>query len=360
MIQHVKDLLTGFAIGTANIIPGVSGGTFLLIFGIYERVISALNNLKANVLKELLTGLLQTIKNVHSKDQRTQFVSLLTKYEILFLVKLMAGAGIAILSLSSLIKMLLHSYQTQTYGLFFGLILVSLLVPFKLFKKIKPIHILPFVVGTIATVAVATGVNPAEKLAVKSGYYEEKLTIEESEIESNRSLGYNGTYSPTELIMAGVAGAVAISAMVLPGISGSLVLILLGQYGAVLTAISGAKSFQLDSFVFLGIFSIGMGAGLLLFVKLVNFIFAKFHDGTVATLTGLIAGSLYALWPFKDSVTMSYYGKVNDEVQYITDAVVFTNQNILPSMSGETVITAVMIIIGIIIMIPFVRHEKGD
>ncbi len=358
MIQHVKDLLTGFAIGTANIIPGVSGGTFLLIFGIYERVISALNSLNGTVIKEIIGSLFSTIKSISSQKQRQEFTQLLDKYEILFLSKLVLGAMVAIVTLSSLIKMLLHLHQTPTFGLFFGLILVSLIVPFKLFKKLKPIHILPFIIGTLATIGVATGVNPADKLEVKSQYYETKLEKSEVETSSESSFGYNGTYSPTELAMAGVAGAIAISAMVLPGISGSLVLILLGQYGAVLTAISGAKSFQLDSFIFLGIFSVGMGLGLLLFVRLVNFIFAKFHDGTVATLAGLIAGSLYALWPFKDSVIMNYYGKVDGEVQYISDAVVYTNQNILPSLTGETTITVVMIIVGIVIMVPFIKHEK--
>ncbi len=358
MIQHVKDILTGFAIGTANIIPGVSGGTFLLIFGIYERVISALNNLNGSVIKEIISSLLKTIKSISSKEQRSEFSKILEKYEILFLSKLVAGAVLAILALSSVIKMLLHSHQTPTFGLFFGLILVSLIVPFKLFKKIKPIHIIPFIFGTLATIGVATGVNPADKLEVKSHYYEAKLLTNEDTNVNESKFGYKGTYSPTELIMAGVAGAIAISAMVLPGISGSLVLILLGQYGAVLTAISGAKSFQLDSFIFLGIFSIGMGIGLLLFVRLVNFIFSKFHDGTVATLAGLIAGSLYALWPFKNSVIMSYYGKVNGEIQYVSDAAVYTNQNIIPSLTSETMITLAMIVVGIIIMIPFIKHEK--
>ncbi len=361
MKNHIKELLTGFAIGTANIIPGVSGGTFLLIFGIYERVITALNGFSKTVIVEILNSTISLLKSPSSKDQRAKTNTILKQYEVPFLIKLMIGAGAAIVGLSSAIKLLLLNYQTPTYGLFFGLILVSIIVPFKLFKKKKLIHILPFLVGTAITIFVASGVDPVEKIQKKSDHYKLRIESEkivEGSVEKPKAFKYSGVYSGKEYIMAGVAGAIAISAMVLPGISGSLVLILLGQYFSVLTAISGAKSLGLDYFLFLGALSIGMAVGLLLFVKLVNYVFDKFHDGTVATLTGLITGSLVALWPFKESVSIDYYGKVNGAITFIENGMIHTNKNILPQFSGETAITCVMIIVGIIVMIPFIKHEK--
>ncbi len=358
MKQHLKDLLTGFAIGTANIIPGVSGGTFLLIFGIYERVISALNSLNGSSIKEILGSIGSLMKNAKSQEHRTATATLLSKYEIPFLVKLVSGALVAIVALSSLIKMLLLNYQTPTYGLFFGLILVSIIVPFKLFKKKKLFHIIPFIVGAIITISIANGVDPVEKVKQKSVIYQERISKDEVQTTESKAFSFSGVYSPKEYIYAGVAGAIAISAMVLPGISGSLVLILLGQYFIVLTAISGAKSLVLDHFLYLGALSLGMAVGLLLFVRLVNFVFDKFHDGTVAVLTGLIAGSLVALWPFKVVEHLDYYGKVNGVITFIKDGAVYTNINALPSMSGETVITFVMVIIGIAVMVPFIKHEK--
>lgn len=354
MKQHVKDLFTGFAIGTANIIPGVSGGTFLLIFGIYERVISALNGLNKNSILEIFKSFISLIK-APSKENRSAAVALLQKYEIIFLIKLMAGAAGAIITLSSLLKMLLHSHQTPTYGLFFGLILASVVVPFKLFKKIKPLHLLPFIAGALVTIAIANQVDPVEKIQQKSEHYRIRYEAQESNSGSSET---GKTYTAGEYLMAGVAGAVAISAMVLPGISGSLVLILLGQYFAVLTAISGAKSLEIEHLLFLGALSIGMAAGLLIFVRLVNFVFHKFHDGTMAFLTGLIAGSLFALWPFKASTVISYYGKVDDRITYLENVSVFTNQNILPGMSGETGLTILLVFVGIGIMIPMLKHEK--
>lgn len=354
MKNHVKDLLIGYAIGTANIIPGVSGGTFLLIFGIYERVIAALNSLNKDSIITLLKAKLAFLKEPGNTDSRKAFFDLLKKHDILFLGKLLIGAGIALVTLSSLLELLLENYQTPTYGLFFGLILVSLLVPLKLFKNRKVLHVLPFILGVIVTAYIALQVDPVEKLKQKSTIYEQRLHAE----QNGTAVETEGTYTVKEYTMAAVSGAVAISAMVLPGISGSLVLILLGQYFIVLTAINGAKTLGFDHFIFLGAMAGGMVIGLLLFVRLVNFVFAKFHDGTMAFLTGLIGGSLFALWPFKGTTILSYYDKVDDKITFIKDAAVFTNENILPSINGEFAVTVITILIGIGVMVPFLKHEK--
>ena len=354
MNSIIKELLTGFAIGTANIIPGVSGGTFLLIFGIYEKVVDALSKLNKDSIIEIITA----IFTLFSNDKRADAIKVLNEYEIPFLFRLLVGAIGAILSLSTLIKYLLTNHHTPTYGFFFGLILVSVSVPFKLFKM-KPIHLLPLLVGVVFTVSISNLEDPVGKIEEKSVHYEQRQN-ELHQNESNRKfLKFNKTYSVKDYILVAFTGAIAISAMVLPGISGSLMLILLGQYFAVLTAISQLKSLEIDSILFLTAFSLGMGIGLLLFVKLVDWVFKKFHDGTMAFLTGLIIGSLWAIWPFKESVRLTYFAKVNGVVEHIENGLVYTNTNIIPKViDGEVILTIITIIVGIVVMIPFIKSEK--
>ena len=118
------------------------------------------------------------------------------------------------------------------------------------------------------------------------------------------ALAWSGRYRLNDYLYIGLCGAVAVSAMVLPGISGSLVLILMGAYFDVISAITGLSALGLDSLVFLGAFAMGMGLGGLLFARLVSYVFDRYYNATMGFLTGLMAGSLYALWPFKQAVVM--------------------------------------------------------
>lgn len=368
--ESAKEVGAGYAIGAANIIPGVSGGTFLLIFGLYEKVISILNGLGGSEGKKLLLELFTVLKSPFNKEVRTTFFSLLSEKGIFFLAKLGLGAGTALVTLAALMEYLLEHQHCFTYALFFGLISASVFVPLRLMKKASFVHILPFILGTLVTVFVSMNVNPIDKILEKSRQYKEKiaLTAESNTPDQDITAGtetkrfaFTGKYSLGEYLYAALAGAIAISAMVLPGLSGSLVLLVMQMYGKILTAINGFRATQqLDHFLFLGVFSIGMGLGILIFVKLVDYVFAKFHDGTMAFLTGLILGSLYALWPFKAVVSVKdIYLEVGDEYQYFAEKTFFSNENILPQSSSEGLIASLFIVLGIVIMIPFLKKEKA-
>jgi len=145
--------------------------------------------------------------------------------------------------------------------------------------------------------------------------------------------------------------------MILPGISGSLVLILMGQYYEVISAVSGLKSLQLDYVLFLGLFAAGMLVGLLLFAKLVNFVFRRFYNGTMALLIGLMAGSLYALWPFKQTVVMDQYVRGSGGIALIENAVVHTNINILPQSAAALITALVLCCAGAGVMLVLSKYE---
>ncbi len=138
--------------------------------------------------------------------------------------------------------------------------------------------------------------------------------------------------------------------MVLPGISGSLVLILAGEYYTVVKAFSGLKDLQTEHMAYLFFLGIGIIVGLLLFARLVEYIFRRFHDQTIAFLCGLIAGSLYALWPFKEAVVFDKYVRTDGAITVVNDAVVYTNNNILPKDPSEFLFSMVFCVLGIAAM----------
>ncbi|MBD3422540.1 MAG: DUF368 domain-containing protein [Chitinivibrionales bacterium] len=361
VIALVKDVVVGFFIGLANIIPGVSGGTFLLIFGIYERVIAAVNNFKPAKIKSGLGQLLKAMTAHEKKPHWHAFVTFLSDVDALFLGRLLVGAAIAIVGLSSLMKWLLLNQFTNTYALFFGLILVSIVIPFKMLTEKKMRDFLFFLIGAALTVYVTVSVNPYDKAKAKSDHYQARYEAQQNEGAGDsgtaQKFSYIGKYTGKEFIYGGGAGALAVSAMVLPGISGSLVLILLGQYFEVISAISGMKTLYLDYFLFLGIFGVGMAAGLVLFAKLVNFVFKKFFNQTMAFLIGLMAGSLYTLWPFKQSILMNQYAKSHGTIILNKGVGVYTNVNQLPESMGQFSTAFICFVIGAGIMAFFARKE---
>jgi putative membrane protein len=158
-------------------------------------------------------------------------------------------------------------------------------------------------------------------------------------------------------MVAALAGAIAISAMVLPGISGSLVLILLGQYYEIISAISALRAPTIDIVLLLAAFGIGMAAGLPLFARLVGFVLQRFHDQTMAFLTGLMVGSLYALWPFKRTEVLDLYARVGERITLVRDTLVHTNRNALPGGLTEALLAALFCLAGIGCMAFFVRRE---
>ena len=357
----IKELLIGFCLGTANIIPGVSGGTFLLIFKIYDRVFFSLNHINKTSTVQIIkyiTALIFFTKKVQTVKELGDF---LRKNDFLFLLKLMAGAGVAIILLSSLMKYLIVYQFSVTYAFFFGLILISIIIPVKMLTD-KKIHLILFVMaGAVATIYVAVAVNPYEKVKLKSDTYESQYLDHKADTRGKtdiRTVSFTGRYTPDEYLYAMVCGAIAVSAMVLPGISGSLVLILMGEYFEVVSAISGLSTLNLDSIAFLGCFAIGIIFGGILFARVFTFILHRYYNTTMAFLIGLMTGSLYALWPFKKSVVMAVQYIKKDGIISIAENVrIYTNINELPQPGPQLYLSLISFVLGCIIMFFFVGKE---
>ena len=361
-LSLIQELLMGFCLGTANIIPGVSGGTFLLIFKIYERVFAILNNInKANILSAL-SYIIKIVFKPHKSGSINSFVKFLQKNDFIFLFKLIAGAVIAILCLSSLMKYLIVYQFCATYSLFFGLILISIIIPVKMVENKKASLILFAVIGAVATIYVSYAVNPYDKVKKKSQHYQARHLQADPNItkerQTNKIFSFTGKYTLNEYSYALLCGAVAISAMVLPGISGSLVLILMGEYFAIVSAISGLGTLNMDNLVFLGCFTLGIVFGGLVFARLVNMLLKRFYNPTMAFLAGLMAGSLYALWPFKKSIIMAQqYIKQDHVISIVENVRVYTNINELPQPGPQLYISGIFFITGCIIMLFFIKKE---
>jgi len=258
-LTHALTFLKGMLVGIANIIPGVSGGTFALILGIYERLLKSIAGFGIRSVK-LLFGL---ITHPGNKESRTAFGQEMKRTDASWLLLLMLGAAVAILASSRLIAMLLDEHRAPTLAFFIGLIVPSILVPYGLLNRKGIKEALSCLIAAAALICLTIFFKPAA----------------------------GGTGN---LITLFIAGAIAISAMILPGVSGSFILMVLGEYRSVLDAINNMDILKL------AVFGAGCVVGILAFVRLLNYLLKKFQSVTMAFLIGLILGSLWVLWPFKE------------------------------------------------------------
>jgi putative membrane protein len=360
-MNNIKDLLMGVCLGAANIIPGVSGGTFLLIFNIYARVFSIINRIRRPLLWQAAGLAGRWLRHPLQKHTFGAVTFFCRENDFVFLFKLIVGALIAVVALSTVMTYLLTHWFSLTYAFFFGLILVSILVPIRLIPRFK-LYLLGFAcLGAALTVLVYVQVNPYDRMKHKSDFYQ---TIYENRIQAQTDTPDNEAALPAlpaagaEYLYAALCGAVSISAMVLPGISGSLVLILMGAYYDVLSAISALPFFRLEAILYLGCFGLGILAGGLLFARVISFVLRRFYDATMAFLLGLMLGSLWALWPFKQvAVLETQYVRENSIVTRLEDVVVYTNVNVVPAMGGQVGWAVVLFLAGCGIMYGFVRVQ---
>ena len=329
-MNALRLFVNGFLIGLANIIPGMSGGTLALVLGIYERLISALRNIGTSTVKRIL-GIF-TFK-------RTAFLSFqdeLRRIDFVFLLILGIGAVVAVLVSTNLIDFLFKSHHDATFGFFFGLVLTSIIIPLRMLKGFSWREFLISVVAVVLLVFIEeykkTGANTAS--VVGDGL----------EISIINIALYFG------------CGALAISAMILPGVSGSFLLLAFGVYFRLISVI---KEF-LDSIpsifngeidpnfftnlLILFFFALGCLFGLLVFTRLLNFLLDRFRNLTIAFLLGLMLGSLYGLWPFRRYVMIG-------EKRYDTD-------HILPNFDMNLVITLCVFLVGCVIIYVFSRLDK--
>ncbi|ROS01022.1 putative membrane protein [Sinobacterium caligoides] len=250
MKHYIGLFLRGMAMGAADVVPGVSGGTIAFITGIYSTLLQSLSRFGLSLISVFKNdGLVAASRHVNAS----------------FLLPLFAGITLSILSLARVITYLLESEPLLVWSFFFGLILASSLFVLRQITRWSPSVIVLLLVGVLLALIVAQ-LRPVEVVA---GY------------------GY--------LFMA---GSIAICAMILPGISGSFILLLLGVYAQVLEAV------RILDFSSIAAFGTGCIVGLLSFVKLLNWLLEHYYQRVLALLSGFIAGSLYMVWPWKEVVQM--------------------------------------------------------
>jgi putative membrane protein len=260
--------IRGLAMGAADVVPGVSGGTVAFITGIYEELLTSIKSVNLTALKLLFKqGPGAAWQHINGN----------------FLLVLALGILTSIFSLAKIISGLLEQQPLLVWSFFFGLILASSVHMARQLKVWNLQAIMAVLLGIIVAWMVAL-LKPAEL--------------------------------PPLPLLVFLSGAIAICAMILPGISGSFILLLLGMYAHILSAVK-----QLD-LALLVCFAAGCGVGLLSFANLLSWLFKRFHDLTLSLLTGFLIGSLYLVWPWKH--TLSYYQNSKGEQMALV------RENVLP------------------------------
>lgn len=278
--------LKGIAMGAANVIPGVSGGTIALITGIFEELINSIKSFNLTAIKLLFTGKIK------------EFIQ---HINLGFLIAVFLGVGISIISLAKLLDYLFINHPVFIWSFFFGLILASIYSVANTISKITISVIFTFIIGgAIATTI--TFLTPATE---------------------------NG-----EMWYLFICGIIAACSMILPGLSGSFILILLGNYQLVM--IDAVNKLDIKT---LAPVVIGAGIGLLGFSHVLAWVFKKFKDQTISLLSGFILGSLPILWPWKKEITEMFDNKVK---------VVGYNWLLPSEFNFEVIVALGLMIIGII------------
>jgi putative membrane protein len=292
MSRKVKDYivigLKGMAMGAADVVPGVSGGTIAFISGIYEELLGSISNVNFDLFK--------TLKN-------EGFNAAWKQLNGSFLLSLFLGIFISIFSLAQAIKYLLENEPILLWSFFFGLVLASVIYIAKQISKWNSISVLILI------------------LAAFLAYY---ITTLSPLVSEN-----------TSLLFMFLSGAIAICAMILPGISGAFIMVLLGAYKPILSAVSD-RDYKTVTAVFLGAI-----VGLLSFSKVLKWLFANYKNYTLAVLTGFITGSLNKIWPWKETLTW----RTNSH----GIKVAFNQQSVSPfSFEGDSqlMMAIVLIIVG--------------
>lgn len=240
--------LKGMGMGAADVVPGVSGGTIAFISGIYEELIFSIRSVNFASLKLLFQG---------------KFKDFSKAINFPFLLALLLGVGISVLSLAKVMTYLLEHYTILTWSFFFGLIIASAWLVAKKITKWNLATIVVLFVGILVAYLI-TELSPAA--------------------------------TPDELWFVFICGMVAICAMILPGVSGAFILLMMGKYAYILGAIDAVN------FKILAVFILGAAIGIVSFSNVLAYFLKHFHNATVAVLTGFMIGSLNKVWPWKEVV----------------------------------------------------------
>lgn len=245
LLKYFGVTFKGICMGAADVIPGVSGGTIAFLMGIYSELLDSIKSINGQALKLLLSGKIAAFwKHINGN----------------FLASLFLGILISVLSLAKLMKYLLEFHPIPLWSFFFGLILASAIYILKGLDKWSIQNIIALLVG-VGIAAFICVASPAQ--------------------------------TPTDLWFIFLSGAIAICAMILPGISGSFILLLLGKYEFIMAAVS-----EMNILV-LVVFAAGCAVGIISFSHFLSWLLKKFYMVTIALLSGFMVGSLLKVWPWK-------------------------------------------------------------
>ena len=269
----------GFCMGVADVVPGVSGGTMAFILGVYEELLDAVHAVNARFLRSLVSF---------------RFTEALDRFPYRFVIALVTGIMVAIFSLAQFFAWALAHHPVQVWAFFFGLVLASIVAVRGKVSAWTATEVLALLLAAAAAF-VLVGAVPVE------------------------------TTSAAWFVF--LSGAIAICAMILPGISGSFILVILGKYEYMLNAVVQREFGPILIFGFGGIL------GLIFFARVLRWLLRRYHDATVAALIGLMAGSLRKIWPWKETV------ETFTDRQGVMKPLV--EQNVLPASVSEDVLLAI-------------------
>ena len=251
-MRKLKDyfvlFIKGLAMGGADVVPGVSGGTIAFITGIYEELLDSINSVNLDSLKLLAAFKFKDFWKAINGN---------------FLITLFSGILISLFSLAKLISYLIEFYPIQLWSFFLGLILISAILVLKKIRKWNVVVVFAVIAGSVIAYFI-TATAPSE--------------------------------TGDGLITIFFSGMIAITAMILPGISGSYILLILGKYELMVNAIKDLRIMVLI------VFAIGCAAGLATFSRIISWILKKYHNFTVGLLAGFMVGSLNRIWPWKEVI----------------------------------------------------------
>lgn len=246
-MHHIIVALKGFGMGAANVVPGVSGGTIALLTGIYSDIVGALNAVtEKETWKSLLHGRFREFWRLIKGD---------------FLVALLVGVLLSVFSLAKLVTWCLTYYPILTWAFFFGLILASAVVMVRGIKDFRGADLIPSVIGLALGLVICT-MSP--------------------------------TKTTDDIWFIFLCGAISICAMILPGISGSFILLVMGKYHYIMQAITDLN------WPVIIVFCVGCVVGILAFAKLLHWLLARWERQTMLVLLGFVFGSLVRVWPWYD------------------------------------------------------------
>lgn len=302
-------VLKGMCMGAADIVPGVSGGTIAFITGIYEELIDSIRTVgQRDFIQAVLRFRIQAVLQILNWP---------------FLLALGSGIMLAILTLARGLEWLLENQPIYLWSFFFGLVLASIISVSKRVKKWSP------ALGGLTLLGA---------------------------IGAYLLVGSVPIQTPNDWWFLILSGALAICAMILPGISGAFILVLLGKYQYVLGAVNGfTETLNLQDLLTIILVGIGAVVGLISFAQVLGWLFRRYHDGTVAVLIGLMAGSLRKVWPWKfDAAWLR--DSAGEFVLSDGHRIVTEQHNILPNGgAGELVLAIVLALAGVLLVLMLER-----